>query len=269
MQESANLGYKVLQQLPKDRNASVYLAYDLYNLGRYDDALAIANKYGSVLPKEPNFPLLAGHVHKHSQLLDESIDDYTQAIQRDPKMVEAYVNRGYMLNDHAGCRSRLLKTFIRRLKLSPNNGIAHLGLAFSDLQLRRSKEALDPGRRGAEADGRIGRDASGAAPPRTASSVCWPALEQEYRAALKYAPNDLALHLALADTLYDMRRYQQSIDALNAALGLSPDDPLIYAQWRTLTRISANATRRCVTSKQPSGKEAISRRFCSTPAMRC
>ena len=38
--ESAKLGYKVLQQLPKDRNASVYLAYDLYNLGRYDDVLA-------------------------------------------------------------------------------------------------------------------------------------------------------------------------------------------------------------------------------------
>ncbi len=68
--ESAKLGYQVLQQLPKDRNASVYLAYDLYNLGRYDDALAVANKYDSILPNEPNFPLLAGHVHKHSQLLD-------------------------------------------------------------------------------------------------------------------------------------------------------------------------------------------------------
>ena len=40
----------------------------------------------------------------------------------------------------------------------------------------------------------------------------------------------MTLHLALADTLYDMRRYQESIDALNAALTISPDDPLIYAQ---------------------------------------
>ncbi len=54
--------------------------------------------------------------------------------------------------------------------------------------------------------------------------------EQEYRAAIKFAPNDLGLQLALADTLYDMRRYQQSIDALNAALGISPDDPLIYGR---------------------------------------
>ena len=83
--ESAKLGYQVLQKLPKDRNASVYLAYDLYNLGRYDEALAIADKYDSFLPTEPNFPLLEGHVHKHSQLLDEAVDDYTRAIQRDPK----------------------------------------------------------------------------------------------------------------------------------------------------------------------------------------
>ena len=33
------------------------------------------------------------------RLLDESVDDYTRAIERDPKMVEAYVNRGYALND--------------------------------------------------------------------------------------------------------------------------------------------------------------------------
>ena len=139
--ESAKLGYKVLQQLPKDRNASVYLAYDLYNLGRYDEALAIADKYDSILPNEPNFPLISGHVHKRSQLLDEAVNDYTRAIERDPKMVEAYVNRGYTLNDMQDAQQASLD-FETALKLNPNNGIAHLGLAFSDLELRRSKEAL-------------------------------------------------------------------------------------------------------------------------------
>ena len=33
--------------------------------------------------------------------------------------------------------------------------------------------------------------------------------EQEYRAALKYAPKDLQLQLALADTLYDMRQLSE------------------------------------------------------------
>ena len=226
--ESAKLGYKVLAQLPKDRNASVYLAYDLYNLGRYDDALALAEKYGSVLPNEPNFPLLAGHVHKHSQLLDQSIDDYSQAIQRDPKMVEAYVNRGYVLNDLQDAQ-QASEDFHVALKLNPNNGIAHLGLAFSDLQLRRAKEALEQADDAQKLMGESGATHLAQATAYRQQRLLASA-EREYRAALKYAPNDLPLHLALADTLYDMRRYQQSIDELNAALSLSPDDPLIYAQ---------------------------------------
>ena len=226
--ESAKLGYKVLQQLPTDRNASVYLDYDLYNLGRYDDALTIANQYGAQLPKEPNFPLLAGHVHKHTQLLNEAIDDYTQAIERDPKMAEAYVNRGYVLNDMQNAE-QASQDFEAALKLNPNNGIAHLGLAFSDLQLRQPKQALDQVDDAQKSMGESGAThlvrATAYRQQRLLSNA-----EKEYRAALKYAPTDLTLQLALADTLYDMRRYQQSIDALTQALSLSPDDPLIYAR---------------------------------------
>ena len=214
--------------MPKDRNASVYLAYDLYNLGRYDEALAVADKYDSILPNEPNFPLIEGHVHKHSQLLDEANDDYTRAIQRDPKMVEAYVNRGYTLNDMQDAQ-QASQDFHTALQLAPNNGIAHLGLAFSDLQLRNSKEALNEAREAQKLMGESGATHLALATAYRQQHLLASA-EQEYRAALKYAPKDLQLQLALADTLYDMRQYQQSIDALNAALADSPDDPLIYAR---------------------------------------
>ncbi|HKD83460.1 MAG TPA: tetratricopeptide repeat protein [Terriglobales bacterium] len=227
-EESAQLGYKVLQQLQKDRNASVYLAYDLYNLGRYDEALAVADKYDSILPNEPNFPLIEGHVHKHSQLLDEANNDYTRAIQRDPKMVEAYVNRGYTLNDMQNAQ-QAAQDFHTALKLAPNNGIAHLGLAFSDLQLRQSKEALEEAKEAQKLMGESGATHLALATAYREQQLLASA-EQEYRTAIKYAPKDLQLQLALADTLYAMRRYQQSIDTLNAALGLSPDDPLIYAR---------------------------------------
>jgi tetratricopeptide (TPR) repeat protein len=226
--ESAKLGYKVLEQLPKDRNASVYLAYDLYNLGRYDDALAVSGKYDSVLPKEPNFPLIEGHVHKHSQLLDQAIDDYTRAIDRDPKMVEAYVNRGYTLNDLQNPQ-QASQDFHTALKMAPNNGIAHLGLAFSDLQLRNAKEALAEAREAQQILGESGATHLALATAYRQQHLLSSA-EQEYRAAAKFAPNDLGLQLALADTLYDMRQYQKSVDALNAALGISPDDPLIYGR---------------------------------------
>jgi tetratricopeptide (TPR) repeat protein len=226
--ESAKLGYKVLEKLPKDRNASVYLAYDLYNLGRYDDALAVADKYDSVLPNEPNFPLIEGHVHKHSQLLDESVNDYTRAIQRDPKMAEAYVNRGYTLNDMQNAQ-QAAQDFSTALKLAPNNGTAHLGLAFSELQLRNPKEAREQAEEAQKLMGESGSTHLALATAYRQEHLLASA-EQEYRAAIKFAPTDLGLHLALADTLYDMRRYQQSIDALNEALSISPDDPLIYGR---------------------------------------
>jgi len=227
-EESAKLGYKVLQQLPKDRNASVYLAYDLYNLGRDDEALAVADKYDSVLPDEPNFPLLEGHVHKHSQLLDEAVDDYTRSIQRDPRMVEAYVNRGYTLNDMQDAQ-HASEDFHTALRLAPNNGIAHLGLAFSDLQLRNAKQALQEAKEAQKLMGESGATHLALATAYRQQHLLASA-EQEYRTALKYAPNDLQLQLALADTLYDMRRYQDSINVLNGALTASPDDPLIYAR---------------------------------------
>src|SRR5579884_819260 len=96
--ESGSACSSTQAKMPADRNASVYLAYDLYNLGRYDDTLSLASRYENILPKEPNFPLLEGHVHKQQGLLDQAVDDYTRAVKRDPKMVEAYVNRGYVEN---------------------------------------------------------------------------------------------------------------------------------------------------------------------------
>jgi tetratricopeptide (TPR) repeat protein len=226
--ESADLGHKVLQKLPEDRNASVYLAYDLYNLGRYDDTLELATKYEKVLPKEPNFPLLAGHVHKQSQLLNEAADDYTRAIEKDPKMVDAYVNRGYVLNDLQNANSAI-NDFHTALKLNPNNGVAHLGLAFSDLQLRHAKDALNNVETAEKLLGESGATHLVKATAYRQERLLNKA-DQEYRAALKYSPDDLKLRLALADTLYYQRRYNDALNELNDALLLSPGDPLIYAE---------------------------------------
>ncbi len=136
-QESAQLGYKVLQQLPKDRNASVYLAYDLYNLGRYDDALLVANKYERGAAEGAQLPVARRSRSQAIATAESRRSTITRRpLQRDPKMVEAYVNRGYVLNDMQDAQ-QASQDFNTALKLSPNNGIAHLGLAFSDLQLRQ------------------------------------------------------------------------------------------------------------------------------------
>lgn len=226
--ESAQLGYKVLDKLPRDRNASVYLAYSLYNLGRYDDLLTIAHRYENLLPREPNFPLLLGHVHKQVDLLDEAVNDYSRAIARDPKMVEPYINRGYVRNDLQSPEESM-QDFKTALQMAPNNGTAHLGMAFANLQLRKGKVALDETDIAEKILGESGATHLARATAFRQMRLLDKA-EKEYVVALKYAPEDLKLHMALADAQYYGRHYPEALQTLNEALRLSPDDPLIYAE---------------------------------------
>jgi tetratricopeptide (TPR) repeat protein len=225
--QSARIGRQVIQKLPNNRDGAVYLAYDLYNLGRYDDTLALVSAYETILPKEPNFPLLAGHVHKQEELLQQAIDDYTRALEKDPKMLEARVSRGYVRNDMQDARAAI-HDFEPVLAVDANNGIAHLGMAFSKLQLHQSIEALAETDKGATLLGESGATHLARATAYRQMRMLNKA-EKEYRAALKFAPDDLHLHMALADTLYHAHRYNQSIGELESALQISPDDPLIYA----------------------------------------
>jgi len=225
--ESARLGEQAIVKLPHDRDAAVYLGYDYYNLGRYDEVLALVSRYEGVLPKEPNFPLLAGHVHKQNQLFQQAIDDFSRALTKDPKMFEALVSRGYVRNDMQDAQAAI-QDFEPALKLNPDSGIARLGLAYSYLQLHRSREALEDTNKAEKLLGENGATHMARATAYRQMRILDKAV-QEYRVALKYSPDDLKLHMALADALYHARHYGQSINELEVALQLSPDDPLIYA----------------------------------------
>ncbi len=225
--ESVRFGEQAVVKMPHDRDAAVYLAYDLYNLGRYDEVLALVSRYETVLPKEPNFPLLAGHVHRQSNLLQQAIDDFTRALQKDPRMVEAMVNRGYVRNDMQDAQGAI-RDFQPVLQINPDNGVARLGLAFSYLQVHRGREALEEADRAEKLLGESGATHMARAGAYRQMRVLNRA-QEEFRLALKYSPDDLKLHEALADTLYHARQYTPAIQAWQEALQLSPGDPLIYA----------------------------------------
>jgi tetratricopeptide (TPR) repeat protein len=225
--ESAKLGFEVLEKLPNDREGVVYLAYDLYYLGRYDEALALVTKYDSVFTDDKDLALIAGYLHVRDHHLREAVADFTRALDRDPRMATGYANRGFVLNDlHESAKAA--KDFQTALKLQPDYGEAHLGLAYADLQLHQPKPALF------QLD---------AAQKILGKSHAWHLAraeafrqqqdfvhaEPEYRIALEETPNDLPSQLAYADTLYRLRRYEQSIAALETAQKLSPNDPAIYA----------------------------------------
>jgi tetratricopeptide (TPR) repeat protein len=208
----------------------VYLAYDLLYLEQYGDLLQLTSQYDSVLTKEPDIPLLAGYAHKHDGQLEQAQKDFTEALARDPNVVTAYVNRGYVLHDRRQPQAAV-SDFESALKREPKNGEAHLGLAYASLDLHHPKVALQQVQLAEEEMGDsmpihlIRATAYGQNGMLTKSGA-------EYRAALKFSPNDGALHLALADTLYGQRQYHEAIGELQVAQKLTAENDVdvIYAQ---------------------------------------
>jgi tetratricopeptide (TPR) repeat protein len=225
--ESAKLGYAVIAKLPNDREGVVYLAYDLYYLHHYDEALALTVKYDSILSSDKDLALIAGYVHAHDGKTREALDDFTRALERDPKIATGYVNRGFVLNDLQE-PGKAAKDFQAAIQLQPDYGEAHLGLAFADLQLHRPKPALS---QLAAAQKLLGKSRPWhlARAEAFRQSQDFAHAEPEYRLALQENPNDFSTQLQYADTLYRMRRFQQSIAALDAAQKLAPTNAAMYA----------------------------------------
>jgi Tfp pilus assembly protein PilF len=224
---SAKLGYAVLEKLPHDREGVVYLAYDLYYLGRHDEALALVTKYDPIIPNDKDLALIAGYVHAHNGDSREALSDFTRALERDPKMATGYVNRGFVLNDlHEG--GKAVKDFETAIHLQPDYGEAHLGLAYADLQLHRPKPALI---QLSTAQKLLGKSHAWhlARAEAFRQEQDFPRAESEYRIALQEDPNDFPTQLQFADTLYRMRRLPQSIAVLDAAQKLAPTNPAVYA----------------------------------------
>ena len=193
--ESAKLGYAVLEKLPHDREGVVYLAYDLYYLGRYDEALALVTKYDSILPTTKISPLIAGYVHAHNGKSRRSSHRFTRALERDPKMATGYVNRGFILNDLAR-PGKASKDFKQPCNCSPTTAKRILGLAFADLQLHRPKPALT---QLDIAQKLLGKSHAWHLAKAEAfrQEQDFSHAEQEYRVALQEEPNDLTTRVGV------------------------------------------------------------------------
>lgn len=227
-EESARLGWQVIQKLPRDREGPVYLAYDLFYLNRYDDALRVVEHYKPILPKEKDLWLISGYVHTRAGLLTKAVDDFSHALELDSKMATGYVNRGFVFNDTQNAQ-QAASDFETALKLRPDYGEAHLGMAYANLQLHRPKLALQQ----ANTAERLLGESKATHLARAGAyrqQLLLAEATKEYQAALNYEPRNLEIQLSLADTQYRLHRFNDSIDTLNKALALSPDDPFIYAQ---------------------------------------
>jgi len=232
-QRSAEVGREAIKKLPDDRDVVVYLGYDLLHLEQYDELAALTAQYENVPPssslsKEPDIPLLAGYVHKHSRELEQAEKDFTLAIARGPNAATAYVNRGYVRHDLRKS-NEAESDFETALRIEPANGEAHLGLAYASLDLHQPRVALR--------QVQMAQDEMGQSLPihliRATAYADMGSLHKaaaEYHAAITYAPTDGGLHLALADVLYGLGQYRESVAELQTAETLSPNNSLVYAK---------------------------------------
>ena len=225
--QSAAIGRQALAALPHDRDVIVYLGYDLLNLREYNELLHFTSAYWNVLPQEPDIPLLAGYVHRHDGMNEQALKDFTEAINRDPNVVTAYVNRGYVLNDlhrpHEAATA-----FESALSREPGDGSAHLGLAYSYLEMNQSRDALRQASLAEKASGDsfalhvIRATAYGSEGMMTRAA-------SEYRTALKFRPNDGNLHYGLGGVLFAQHQYNDAIHELKIADGSLPDNARVEA----------------------------------------
>ena len=241
-QQSVDVAREAIKVLPDDRDVVVYLGYDLLHLERWDELLALTTKYIDTLSKDPDIALLQGYVHKHQGLSEQARKDFSLAIERNPEVVTAYVNRGYMLNDLRQPQAAA-NDFEEALKREPNNGEAHLGLAYADLDLHKHQAAV----RQADLAEKAMGDSMNIHVIRATAYARQSLLVKaaaEYRAALKFSPNDGALHLGLGNTLFSERRFHDAIEELQIAEKSSPDNADIDA---LLARSYANLQERDLT----------------------
>jgi tetratricopeptide (TPR) repeat protein len=226
--ESADLGYKVLEKLPKDPEAPVYLGYDLVFLGQYEEALVLFEKYEPILPQDKDLWLIAGHSHNSLGYPGKAVTDFTEALRRDPTMATGYMDRGFVLNNLKR-PDAAAGDFETAIKLRPGYGEAYLGLSMAHLQLSRATKAMEEVNVAEKILGpsritHLTRAEAFRQRLRLADA------EKEYLAALTFAPNDPEVQLALADTIYRLRRYQEAIDLLLRVSAAKPDEALVYAR---------------------------------------
>lgn len=234
-QQSEQVAEQAIKVLPTDRDVVVYLGYDLLHLQRYKELLQLTSKYNSILPNEPDIPLLAGYVHNHDGDREQARRDFTEAITRDPKAETAYVNLGYVLNNLHQPQAAA-DDFEAALKLDPKDGEAHLGLAYASLDLHKSSAALRQAELAEQTMGDF-RDLHLIRATAYGRQDMLGKAAEEYRAALKFTPNDPALHLGLGNTLFAERRYRDAIDELLIASKGAPENAEIDAM---LARSYAN-----------------------------
>ncbi|MEW5849495.1 MAG: tetratricopeptide repeat protein [Myxococcota bacterium] len=76
------------------------LGYTLFEQGRYDDAQTVYEGLVIGNPYDAYFHTMLGAIYAKKNMHEEAAEEYSIAIELDPKNISAYVNRGELLLQH-------------------------------------------------------------------------------------------------------------------------------------------------------------------------
>ena len=81
-------------------------ATTISSCNQFSQLAKLTSEYYNTFPQDSDIPLLAGYVDKHDENNQKALQDFSEAIHRNPKVATGYVNRGYIYNDLAQARCR-------------------------------------------------------------------------------------------------------------------------------------------------------------------
>jgi tetratricopeptide (TPR) repeat protein len=255
--DEVTLYSKTLTQSRRAELIRINLGLRLYQLGRYDEGIAVLRELVAFDPSWHDAWHNLGLLYLAQHLDDDAVVAFENALQRDPSNAETLLNLGY-LYDRAGRRDDALSAYFRALRLQPDNdkvwyNLANIAIAMQ--QRGNAREAVDailgrtPDDRDAQALARQLASNSSSIPP--------PSGETERRCAMakravdegRYADAIVALRVAswydeasplphqyLANVYYLIGRLPQAVEEQRQALVRAPGNVLYQRNLASLEK---------------------------------
>ena len=214
------------------------LAQAQFDAGRLTEALATSRIVLQRSPDAANGHNLQGEVLVALERFEEAEDSFRRMLELDPDDVDAHVNLG-VVGMHQERWAEAANWFREALERDPEDALAHGGLGEVLFRLGRYAQAAESLRRAVslqpdEVDIHTLYYLADALRRQRRNEE---AIER-YRDVLEMDPEFARAHSGIGYMLFDLRRYEESLEWLARSVSLDPDAPDVAYQRTTMGRAS-------------------------------
>lgn len=208
----------------------------LVGLGRFEEAVAAANRAVSVRPDYPeawnNRSVALFYLRKYP----EAIDSTEEALRLDGNNIQAWSNRGKFLRVAGDYKAALL-AYEQAVKVAPNNAELWADRSVVLWYMGQVEDSLASATKAVELDPKLvlGWQNQGVA---LAALKRYDEARASYETALKLTKDNADVWAGLGIVLIQLRQYSEAIPALQTALKLNPNQAIalraatLLSEWQ-------------------------------------